>query len=88
MLLFHRNNCDILNGADLCQNIALVVTEESVTVQTSDSKKKVRNTVNPILQIAALLPLQVIARYGYPEISDCSITVSPNTCFGMIVRQL
>jgi hypothetical protein len=70
MLLFHRNNCDILNGADLCQNIALVVTEESVTVQTSDSKKK------------------VIARYGYPEISDCSITVSPNTCFGMIVRQL
>jgi hypothetical protein len=60
----------VINGREKPMNIALVVTEESVTVQTSDSKKK------------------VIARYGYPEISDCSITVSPNTCFGMIVRQL
>ena len=45
---FTGGNCETLTRTRLCQSTAFVVTEESVTVQTIDGKKKVRNTVNPI----------------------------------------
>ena len=63
----------------------MIITDAAVEVKLSDSKNKVLARDGFDEKIVCF---QTIAKYDYPDVSDCSCSQKARTCFGLIARKL